>query len=338
MTAHSSEPLDLSGLTETATIQPDDLVLALWVLSVSPPPPKIVLPRSLLVRRRLGRAGLVFAADRRNVTIEIDQERVSIAEALGVSLVDQLLPLEYFDLETSDRMRVVSKLEERRPVAPDNRGRRYYWIDGLGVAAGHPDREFFDRHAEQCFFESVDNVYRWSSAHRAVAIVSATAGGGGDSYNRLQIVVLDNGIGILSSAKQKALALPASGELVQCISLETKPPPQIAINVIADLLENSYKNRRVIGARTGHGLNTATIRASRWNGTVNVVSSFSPGGVVHRGRRGHGGAWTSSQLSIEGTQGTAVHFTLDAVKPQQVQTPSTPCDGGSPAPDTIGDS
>ena len=60
--ARSSEPLVLSALSSTATIQPGDLALALWVLSTPDPPSKVVLPSSLVLRRRLARAGLVFAA------------------------------------------------------------------------------------------------------------------------------------------------------------------------------------------------------------------------------------------------------------------------------------
>ena len=113
--ACSSEPLVLSALSSTATIQPGDLALALWVLSTPDPPSKVVLPSSLVLRRRLARAGLVFAADRRGVELEIEGEPVPVSTALGVEAVGQTLALEQFDLETSDRMRVVSRLESREP-------------------------------------------------------------------------------------------------------------------------------------------------------------------------------------------------------------------------------
>ena len=60
--AQLSQPLVLSDLRSTATIHPEDLASALWVLSTPRPPSKVVLPSSLLIRRRLARAGLVFAA------------------------------------------------------------------------------------------------------------------------------------------------------------------------------------------------------------------------------------------------------------------------------------
>ena len=148
--ARRSEPLVLSALSSTATIQPGDLALALWVLSTPDPPCKVVLPSSLVVRRRLARAGLVFAADRRGVGLEIEGKPVAVSAALGVEAVGQTLALEQFDLETSDRMRVVSRLESREPPAPDYDGRRYYWIDGLGAATGHEQRECFERHSDQC--------------------------------------------------------------------------------------------------------------------------------------------------------------------------------------------
>ena len=54
-----SQPLDLRQLSETAAIQPKDLELALWMLSTPQPPPEVILPSSLGVRRRLARAGLM---------------------------------------------------------------------------------------------------------------------------------------------------------------------------------------------------------------------------------------------------------------------------------------
>ena len=50
--ARRSEPLVLSALSSTATIQPGDLALALWVLSTPDPPSRVVLPSSLVVRHR----------------------------------------------------------------------------------------------------------------------------------------------------------------------------------------------------------------------------------------------------------------------------------------------
>ena len=41
--ARRSEPLVLSALSSTATIQPGDLALALWVLSTPDPPSKVNL-------------------------------------------------------------------------------------------------------------------------------------------------------------------------------------------------------------------------------------------------------------------------------------------------------
>ena len=310
--ARPSQPLVLSALSSTATIQPEDLALALWVLSAPDPPSKVVLPSSLVVRRRLARAGLVFAADRRGVELEIEGEPVPVHAALGVEAVDQTLALEQFDLKTSDRMRVVSRLERREPPAPDPYGRRYYWIDGLGAAAGHEEREFFDRHSDQCLFEAVDNVHRWSRARRSFAVVSATAGGGHESHNRLQIVVADDGVGIVGSVREKAAALAARGERTACLSNSAKTGPEIAVDVVSDLVEAAYGDRSVIGARAGHGLSTVAKYAARWNGTMNVISTFAPGRAMHQGRRGRSGHWGHREFMYEGVQGTLLHLTLDA--------------------------
>ena len=310
--ARRSEPLVLSALSSTATIQPGDLALALWVLSTPDPPSKVVLPSSLVVRRRLARAGLVFAADRRGVGLEIEGEPVAVSAALGVEAVGQTLALEQFDLETSDRMRVVSRLESREPPAPDYDGRRYYWIDGLGAATGHEQRESFERHSDQCLFEAVDNVHRWSRAGRSLAVVSATAGGGLESHNRLQIVVADNGIGIVGSAREKAAALATRGERAGCLSNSARTDSEIAVDVVSDLVGAVYGDRSVIGARAGHGLSTVAKHAARWNGTMNVISTFAPGRAMHHGRRGRSGQWDHREFTYEGVQGTLVHLTLDA--------------------------
>ena len=309
----SSEPLILSTLSSTATIQPGDLALALWVLSTPDPPSRVVLPSSLVVRRRLARAGLVFAADRRGVGLEIEGEPVPVSAALGVEAVGQTLALDQFDLETSDRMRVVSRLESREPPVPDPYGRRYYWIDGLGAAAGHEQRECFDRHTDQCLFEAVDNVHRWSRARRSFAVVSATAGGGHGSHNRLQIVVADDGVGIVGSVRDKAAALAARGERTACLSNSAKPDSEIAVDVVTDLVGAVYGNRSVIGAKAGHGLSTVAKHAARWNGTINLISTFAPGRAMHHGRRGRAGQWDHREFAYNGVQGTLIHLTLDAV-------------------------
>lgn len=323
-----SRPLDLTGLNSTAALQPTDLVLALWLLSVPRPPSTVVLPSSLRVRRRLGRAGLVFAAARREVSMEIDGRSVSVPEALGVGVVDMPLSIESYDLETSDRMRVVSNLEDRRPPGADIYGRRHYWIDGLGVAVGHSKRECFDSHADQCFFEMADNVFRWSNATSTVAVVSATFGGGERSHNRLQVVAVDNGIGIIESARRKARVLTAMGQ--QQLSLsdtnEDKADKESAADLISNLLAKAYEERYLAGTQGGHGLNTITQHVSRWNGTMNVISSFADSRVIHRGRRNSDGKWRTSAYSVAGISGTVVHLTLNAIS-QDVEMPSRTRDG-----------
>ncbi|MDE0606832.1 MAG: hypothetical protein OXH78_06745 [Acidimicrobiaceae bacterium] len=205
------------------------------------------------------------------------------------------------------------ELESHMPVSPDPYGRRYYWIDGLGVASGHAERECFDHHADQCLFEPIDNVHRWSGAHRSIAVVSATAGGGDESHNRLQIVVLDDGVGIVGSAREKADSLAARGKHATCLSNSAKTDSEIAVNVVSDLVEAVYGDRSVIGARGGHGLSTVAQYAARWNGTMNVISTFAPGRAMHHGRRGRSEQLTHQEFAHEGMQGTLIHLTLDAV-------------------------
>ena len=307
--ARPSQTLDLGALS-SATIQPGDLALALWVLSTPDPPSKVVLPSSLVLRRRLARAGLVFAANRRGVELEIEGDPVSVSTALGVEAAGSTLTLERFDLGTSDRMRVMSSLESRKLPAPDLYGRRHYWIDGLGAASGHEHRERFDRHADQCLSELIDNVHRWSRAQRSLAVVSATAGGH-ESPNRLQIVVADNGAGIVGSAREQAASLAARGEYAACLSNSAKTDSAIAVDVVSDLVGAAYGARSVIGARGGHGLSTVAELIARWNGTINVVSTFASGRAMHA-RCGPSRRWDHREYTHEGAQGTLVHLTLDA--------------------------
>ena len=314
--ANRSQSLDLSESNPTATIQPRDLAQALWVLSAPKPPTKIILPSSLLVRRRLARAGLMFAADRRGVPLEIEGEPVSVTEALGLASVRRTLALAQFDQETEDRMRVVFRLESRKPPTADPDGLRYHWINGLGVAPRHMDRmkrESFARHADQCFFEPVDNVHRWSRARRALAVVSATAGGGDESHNRLQIVVADDGIGIVESARQKAQSLADRGQPSTCLSYgNARTDLDTVVDVVSDLVESVFDDRAVVGARGGHGLATIAKHVSRWDGTMNVISAFAPDRVMHLGRRGQSGSRRHQEFTMAGVRGTLVHLTLDA--------------------------
>ena len=248
--------------------------------------------------------------------MEIESRPVSVVDALGTPGIEQPLALESYDfLATRERIRVISELQTpfRRPPEPDPTGRRYYWIDGLGVAAGHPERDSFDSHADQCFFELVDNVHRWAKPVRAAAVVSATSGGGDRSNNRLQIVVLDDGVGIVDSVKAKAIALSSRGHPTQCVCIADKPDSEIAEDVISDLLCSVFGNRAVLGAQGGHGLNTIARHVSRWEGTMNVVSSFAPDRAIHLGRRGSTGGWHTSVFPARGIKGTLVHLTLDVV-------------------------
>lgn len=320
LAAEPSQPLDLTGLADTATIQPGDLAHALWVLSTPKPPSKIVLPEPQKIRRRLARAGLIFAADRRGIRLEIEAQTVSVPAALGIAAMEQPFALEHYDFGVSDRLRVMSQLESsmRRPPPAEPDGRRYHWLDGLHVANAHPERKRFERQADQCLFELVDNVHRWARARRAMAIVSATTGGGEESHNRLQVVVADDGVGIVASAKTKADALAARGRRVRCLSGGDGPSAEVARAVVRNLVDAVYEKREVCGAQDGHGLCTISGYVSRWNGTINLISSFESGRAVHIGRRGQSGRWNHAEYAAEDLRGTIAHLTLDATRSELV--------------------
>ena len=255
---------------------------------------------------------------------------MSISDALGVPKPDPALALEYFDMETSssmrasDSIRVMSRLEDRGIPTPDHKGRRYYWMDGLGVAACHPERGSFNGHSDQCFFELVDNVHRWSGASRALAVVSATAGGGTLSHNRLQIVVADNGVGIMGSIRQKNRVMADRGwHTTSWIDDRGENTLEIAARAVSDLLESAYGDRDVVETRGGHGLNITAKYVSRWEGTMNVISAFAPGRATHHGRRGRKGHLKHCETTRAGLQGTVVHLTLDAVKHERQNPPRT---------------
>ena len=230
----SSEPLVLSALSSTATIQPGDLALALWVLSTRTRRSRSCSPRRWC--SDVGWPAPVWCSPPTGGAWSL-KSRANPFQSPRRWAWRQSVRRWPLNSSTSRRQIGCESCpgsRAREPPVPDYSGRRYYWIDGLGAASGYEQRECFDRHSDQCLFEAVDNVHRWSRAGRSLAVVSATAGGGHESHNRLQIVVVDDGVGIVSSVREKAAALAARGERTACLSNSAKTDSEIAVDVVSD--------------------------------------------------------------------------------------------------------
>lgn len=265
---------------------------------------------------------------------------VSISTALGYDKeLQRTLPLQEFDLKASERLEILDRTRLRvmhgleNSKNPEKRmdyeGRVYHWIDSLGVAAGHDQREAFDNRADRCLIESVKNVVMWAfestgngyrrtSTRRALAVVSATFGGGAKSHNRLHILVADNGIGIVDSVHQKASdhrqPIPRTDNSSELTATD-------AMNVIPHLVHTAQSDRKFAGTKDGHGLYTMEKCTEEWHGTMDVISAFAPGRVIHYGKRGQTGEWNHREYSMEGIRGTLVHLSLDAICPARERTP-----------------
>ena len=99
--------------------------------------------------------------------------------------------------------------------------------------------------------------------------MSATAGGGRESHNRLQIVVADDGVGIVGSVREKAAALATRGERAGCLSNSARTDSEIAVDVSSRTWSGAvYGDRSVIGARAGQAASAPSRKHARPAGTA----------------------------------------------------------------------
>jgi hypothetical protein len=331
--AQSGGHLDLSNLVHDKKAHAAAgrlLFLGWWLLGTARPPKSIILPTTVAARRVLCRFGVLFAAMRRNVPLVLDGVEVSVVAALRGNDRDVgTLPgfdwKNYDDLvvdrsadfleDRSSRLRVITDLEDpaRRPLAPNEDGRRYHWVDGLGASTtpGSARTRFYGD-VDQVLYEVISNVHEWAEAEMAIAACSVTLGGGAESHNRLHIVVMDNGVGIPERVSrqrtERGLRPWEDDAKVRHIS------SRLGISELGALLHLIFDE--AFGARSlepidhGHGLHSVGALAHQWTGTVNLFTA-GPQGCSWMRRIGRDD-WRFSDFPSAGCSGTTLHVTLEA--------------------------
>lgn len=327
--------LDLSDFGHDRHSHPDPtplVVLAWALLQVDAPPRRILLPQSSAARRVLGRAGLVFVAERRSVELAIDDDVVSPAACLRQpGPADPTLELPGFDWKRYDqlltaadgsevepltRLRVITDLQDpaRRPPPPDDYGRRYRWIDNTRAGSGLPkaERKRFYGDAGQSLFEAIENVHDWGEAGAALACCAVTKGGGEQSFNRFHIVVVDDGMGIHESIRRRRVAEELrpwqEEERVQDLAASQGIDPSAAL--LRLLVLEALGARSVEPADRGQGLHAIATLSGQWSGSFSVATADGAR-CWWVARTGGEAPLRSGSWSTPGLHGVMLHTTLD---------------------------
>ena len=277
---------------------------------------QLMLPdRDSALFRYWMRTGLTAAATRQEVEI-----RCGNGDA-GDLLDQQRLPgvdwevFDYDDGAVTHQIRVIRDLEnsQRRVPTRLSSGLQYPWLQRLKLyssslsASGY---QRFLRDADTVIAELIDNVHRWSEADAAFAVVSVTRGGGARSWNRLHVVVADNGIGIPSALTNDLQALAAVRSASDAGTLG-----QLSDDDILQTLIFKAFGARDLPNHNGHGLNATHIRAGQWVGAFDVLTVDRTGTIMHAGTRGLSPDRVEAGRipSLPGARGTLVHVMLQAI-------------------------
>lgn len=336
--------MDLSGLIHDRAHHADLVpisVFAWWILATSALPPQCVIrvpDAGSSQLRHLARAGLITAASTRGVKLVLPNgEPFREPHLFSDATVHQnRLPgvdWQVLDeLVAGDRLRIIPDLVDVRRRVPQLTTSRlhYAWLANLGLGSAAISTRGFRRFladADTVVAELIDNVHRWSRCTLAFAVASATRGGELDdgarrSWNRLHIVVADNGVGIPQ-------ALRADLEACQAVSDAAGLSATLADDLSDDqlverLLRHAFGDRQLPN-HNGHGLNATQIRAGQWVGAVDVVTSRKDRTVLRKGSRGLDptlgiGMEADDQLSgLPGVHGTLVHVLLQATDEREVR-------------------
>lgn len=310
----NSSTLDLSAeLGSRVDLRP--ACVDAWRLLSATNVTSVVLPSDLVQRRALARSGAITAALRAGAALVVDGSTVSLEEALDV---DSPLPgidwKTYTGSEDLRRLRIIDDLErpQRRPPEPLPDGRRYRWIDGLRAATAlGSDAARFNGDADQVLYEAISNVSRWSKASAAFASFSMTAGGGNDSFNRVHIVVADNGVGIIDSVDQRRFARRLSNwrdeQSIQDLAEQHDCSVEAAL--VLHLVEDAYGNRSVASTQDGHGLHTSGVLARQWSGSFDLRTAGTKKEIVVS-RTGRDPFEVTE--NVLRSAGTLFHVTLEA--------------------------
>ena len=334
--AYPEATIDLSQLAHDASRHADLVAwstLAWWLLGYRRPSPtangvgpSVVLPQARSAPlRHLARAGLVAASRTTKTQLRYtDGGTFGPADLYSTRKEHQpRLPNvdwdSYDDEDLGERLRVLHDLAAPDYLVPQELrcGLRHLFIAGLlprSEALSSDAHRKFLRAADGVLAELTDNVKRWSRASRAYAVVSVTRGGGqgngkAASWNRLHIVVADNGIGIRNALLRNRRSYDAlrreSGS-----DLDDLEEPQL----LQRLLFRAFGGRGLPGHK-GHGLHKTQTTAADWIGAVDVATVSETGGVTLVGTRGE--AESAFEIltrapRLPGARGTLVHVMLQA--------------------------
>jgi len=293
--------LDLTDVGESSSAHDHYLgiaAIAWWLLSTSEPPAR------LRVRTTRGavlqRAGVIGARGARRVELELADEHDRLdGEVRWAEFVEPPMPA---------RCVVIRNLAEssNRPPDADDHGRRYHWMAAL-VGAQEAKmtpklRKIAVSDASRCLYELVDNVHRWSQAHEAIATVFVTRGGGELSFDRLHIVVMDSGRGIIGSV----LDDPKASAVLPGALFEDPT------GLLRHFMEKAFGDRE-LPHHNGHGLHVSQLLTKEWAGRIDVLSSDSRfTGTVHHARSTvANGIEARPSFEFPGISGTLVSVTLN---------------------------
>lgn len=280
--------------------------IAWWLLS-TPGPPTQVRFSTKAQQSILQRTGVVEACRVRSIPIVAPPE-------LMTSSAQRLEGTDWSAFTRSPLPKNAALISDlasplNRPPDPDEHGRRYQWVQPLIGAQrrmSRRDRDLAASDGARCLFEFVDNVHRWAQADRATAVVYRTRGGGPDSFDRLHVVVMDSGRGIIASVLDDPDA-------------RASMPGDLADNptgLLLHFLKKAFGDRE-IPHHSGHGLHISQMLADVWIGRIDVLSSDhrEPGLVHHARSTVHDGVEPCPSFTMPGIAGTLASITLNLVAP-----------------------
>lgn len=313
-------------------------MLAWWLLGAELPDGlTIKMPTTRPAVRVLARSGLLAVAHARDIAIDRGSHRPRSSGALRPQ---REVPLVNVDWETYDdpnaaldRLRVLPTLADPGFVQPPpvRESRRYLWVDRLGAASALDDKAArrFNGDADQVLYELIGNVLTWSRARRALAVCGVTRGGssttgGRDSWNRLHVVVMDDGRGIPAAVEAKRAAEGLSPDWSSEVAAVAANEPSLTLDDPSDLdsallyllVERAFGLRQVGSTEEGHGLATTGVLANQWCGQVDLISttaSQAEDASVVRVSKFRGNVRSHPRPALPGARGTLVHVTLNAV-------------------------
>ncbi|WP_419908005.1 hypothetical protein [Candidatus Poriferisodalis sp.] len=334
--------IDLSDVEHNRAAHADMVAwsgLGWWLMAHSlaasgdPEPLAVVLPKAGSAPMRfLGRTGLVTAAANRSARLGYSDK----TEFDWTHLYSDLrrhsprLPgvaWEPFDELDGDQLRVVSDLASPRRQVPKlaKCGLHYPWLDGLRLASPAISYEGlfqFVNDADVVVSELIDNVHKWSQASEAYAVLSVTRGGARRddrrvSWNRLHVIVADNGIGIPTALHNDAAAYSAvrdAGGYADWAEIAD-------IDLLRTLVFRAFGERQIPN-HNGYGLHATQARATKWVGALDIMTTDRDGRVMRLGTRGlveEDAEIAAGSPELSGAQGTLIHVMLQAVDEEDVR-------------------